>query len=607
MRNTDVYCTFFLHRDKRVDFRQAENIKEVVLSHKMDLQPGCLSAYTSSKLQYEVRWTSPREIRWLDCSTCPPQPVDTSCVTHIKGNQIYDMCCFMDAEELILVATQGVLGLHAYDTFENEVVWTAKGRYSGMEQEMNAQALATDELGHLFVSDSNNTCIHVISTDRKQYLGTLVKEENQDLAICWCKGIASLLVAYTLDRRTYHVNLIRDTSLEIPGVADKQTDLSEPTQEMEDEIIVDVVSDLEDREVVPEKIQEDKSTKEPIEETDLPLMAETAEVSAERTNQELVENAKNASEKSREDSRKEGGNDLVDSDTTEDIDVSQDAVGEATEECSTEIPREVAKNGVVETVQLEVAKDLTEIVQKGGTGDKEEPQKGTTEDITETHEEDISVGQDRIQEDTIETQEGTIEDISVGEDAIEENIIETQEDTSGDISVGEDAIEVDVIETQESITQDTTETQEATTEEVIETQEDTTENISVGQEGTTEDINTQVGTTQRSIETQEGTTQIISVEQSTIEYVNDGQECSADDSGEAQDGATEDAIKPQEGSNQDTNKTQEGTSQKGSTEDDIEAQEGTTEDIIETQEGSNQDTTHDTSVEPRECKSQYYY
>ena len=168
---SSVYYTLLSCRNKKIDFRKAENLSTVVLNHKMDLQPGCLSAYSSSKLQYEVRSTSHHEVRWLDCSTFPPKPVDTSCVNQIHGNKIYDMCCFTDAEEPILVATQGVLGLHAYSTFENEVVWTAKGKPPGMEKEVNVQALATDGLGHLFVSDNNNMCIHVISTDRKQYSG----------------------------------------------------------------------------------------------------------------------------------------------------------------------------------------------------------------------------------------------------------------------------------------------------------------------------------------------------------------------------------------------------------------------------------------------------
>ena len=620
--------TFFSNRDKRVDFHQAENIKEVVLSHKMDLQPGCLSAYSSSKLQYEVRWTSPGEIRWLDCSTCPPQPVDTSCVTHKKGNQIYDMCHFMDAGEPILVATHGVLGLYAYDTFENEVLWTAKGKSVGMEREMNAQALATDELGHLFVSDSNNTCIHVISTDRNQYLGTLVKEENQNLAICWCNSIASLLVAYTLDRRTYHVNLIRDTSLDIPGAADKQTDLTETTQETEDELIVDVVSDLEVGEVVLEEIREEKTTKEPIEGTDLPLSAETTEASTERTNREHAEIpeesvTENASEKSREDSGKEGRNtDTIDpevgGDTTEDIDVSQDAVGEATEECAVEIPREAAGNDVVKTTQLELAEDLTEIVQKGGAGDVEEPQKDITEDITETQEADISVGEDAITEDITETQEADISvgedaiieditetreaDISVGEDAITEDITETQE---ADISVGEDAIIEDITETREAdisvgedaITEDITETQEGITKGMIETQEGTTQNIGAGQEGNTEDIGTQDGTTQH--ETEEDSTQNIGVEQSTTKYVtDDGLEGSAEDASETQDGTSKDAIESQKSSNQDTNEMQKDTNE-----------EDTTEDATESQDGSNQDTdkiqdTNNIIIEAQEATTQ---
>ena len=610
----------------------------------MDFQPGCLSAYSSSKLQYEVRWTSPREIRWLDCSTCPPQPVDTSCVTHKKGNQIYDMCHFMDAGEPILVATHGVLGLYAYDTFENEVLWTAKGRCAGMEQEMNARGLATDELGHLFVSDSNNTCIHVISTDRNQYLGTLVKEENQDLVICWCNSIASLLVAYTLDRKTYHVNLIRDTSLEIPGAADKQTDLTETIQETEDEIIVDVVSDLEVGEVVPEIIREGKSTERPIEETDLPPSAETAEISAERTNQEHAEIpeenvAENAPEKSREDTEKEGGNTgavdpEVGSDTTEDLDVSLDVVGDAGEECSTDVPREAASNDVVETAQLEIAKDLTEIVQKGGAGDMEEPQKDTTEDITETQEEDISVGEegieenietqedttgdisgttgdisvgeDAITEDIIETQEGTTGDINVGEDAITEDITEAQEGTTGDngatgdISVGEDAIREDIIETlegttgdinvgEDAITEDITEAQEGVTKEMIETQEGTTQNISAGQEGITEDISTQEGTTQH--ETQEGSTQNISVKQSTTKYVTDRLEGSAEDASEKQEGTSKDTIESQKGSNQDTNEMQKDTNQEDTTEDGVLKTQDAHNIITEAQEGTTQITT----------------
>ena len=192
----------------------------VALSHSVTRQPGRLSSSLSlssvspTVLQYEDRWTTPREIHWLDCSTVPPKPFEGITVTHTDQNQIHDMCSAQNEGKQLFITTQAADGVCAYNASTDKLEWSLEGKLLGMKQEISAEAVTTDGFGSLFMYDANNACIQVCSVDGS-YLGTVLKEENQNLAkpwrICWCSKISSLIVAHTKEKQ-YHISMIRDTT-----------------------------------------------------------------------------------------------------------------------------------------------------------------------------------------------------------------------------------------------------------------------------------------------------------------------------------------------------------------------------------------------------------
>ena len=67
-----------------------------------------------------------------------------------------DMCCTVNGEKQVFVASHGNLGLHAYDMETGAVLWKTGGTLSGMDENLYASGHTTDEKGHIFVCDANN-------------------------------------------------------------------------------------------------------------------------------------------------------------------------------------------------------------------------------------------------------------------------------------------------------------------------------------------------------------------------------------------------------------------------------------------------------------------
>ena len=197
--------SYFDFRDKmQIDFHNADRLKKVVHSHLVSShRPGRLCTASSSMLLYEDQSKDPREVRWLNCSTSPPKPANFAagaCSTHTQQDIVWDMCCVKHEHEKLVVTTKGYQGVYAYNTTSDKVQWHMKGKVAGMKQEICAEALTTDGLGHLFVCDRDNECIQIFTVDGT-YMGPLLKERRQSLEqplkLRWNKFKISLVIAHT--------------------------------------------------------------------------------------------------------------------------------------------------------------------------------------------------------------------------------------------------------------------------------------------------------------------------------------------------------------------------------------------------------------------------
>ena len=154
--------------------------------------------FTSSPttLLYEDVSKYPLAVRWLDCNTSPPQPASGINVTHTQQIQVWDMCFVKHGDNELLITTRGKGGgVYGYNTGTNKLEWIVKGQLYGMKKNICAEAITTDECGHLFVCDTKNVCIQMFSLDGT-YLGCALQAGEQDLGgpwrIRWCKGTSSL-------------------------------------------------------------------------------------------------------------------------------------------------------------------------------------------------------------------------------------------------------------------------------------------------------------------------------------------------------------------------------------------------------------------------------
>ena len=82
----DIVCSVFFLRfqrdGKKIEFRDANNLRMILLTYKPPVRPGCLAVTPPSLLFYEEMGKPGRyvprecsgEVRTLDCSTNPPRP-----------------------------------------------------------------------------------------------------------------------------------------------------------------------------------------------------------------------------------------------------------------------------------------------------------------------------------------------------------------------------------------------------------------------------------------------------------------------------------------------------------------------------------------------------
>ena len=100
-----------------------------------------------------------------------------------------------EKKELILVTAESLMGIKAYDLSSGTVEW--EKNIPGMTK----SAMISDGHGHLFVSDKDNKCIHMLSASDGHYLGYLVKRGDQGLGspsrAAWSEEKSSLIIAHT--------------------------------------------------------------------------------------------------------------------------------------------------------------------------------------------------------------------------------------------------------------------------------------------------------------------------------------------------------------------------------------------------------------------------
>ena len=136
-----------------------------------------------------------KEIRWLDCSTIPPNESQETILP--TTTPIWNMC--FDRQEashkrLVIFTACGLEGIYAYNIDTKLLEWI---KTIG---DMESAGVTTDGHGHLFVCDAFNNCVHMLSVSDGKYLGRLIDKGklgiDQPSWSAWSEEMSSLIVAH---------------------------------------------------------------------------------------------------------------------------------------------------------------------------------------------------------------------------------------------------------------------------------------------------------------------------------------------------------------------------------------------------------------------------
>ena len=103
--------------------------------------------------------------------------------------------------QLVAICSSG-RGIICFDKTFNKSLWAIKGAFRECDAEMKVEGVTTDDMGHIFVCDSKNSCIRIFSTSGI-YTDTILRDGEaglgQLLKAKWCSTTGSLVVAHCVE------------------------------------------------------------------------------------------------------------------------------------------------------------------------------------------------------------------------------------------------------------------------------------------------------------------------------------------------------------------------------------------------------------------------
>ena len=161
-----------------IEFRNRENLNEIILTHSV----------------------APHQVK--------PKPLGITANSNFRCVQ--DMCAAESENEklLIVISYEENELIRAFTCTTGELKWRALKKIpSGTFQ---SSSITGDVNGRLFVADHTNECIQMFSASDGQYLGCLLKREDQGLGIVeilrWSEATASLVVGHQEGRFRHHLD-----------------------------------------------------------------------------------------------------------------------------------------------------------------------------------------------------------------------------------------------------------------------------------------------------------------------------------------------------------------------------------------------------------------
>ena len=180
----------------KIDFHDMKKKDTILLT--LDLKghnPGCLG--TKGHILSYVDWsTTPRSLKFVDCSCFPPEVQESESLT-LSNDLVVDVCLVQTNNSLRAVISTDK-ALSAYDVNGGTPLWQISSKIGSGKESLYPWGICTNDKGHLFVADRANDCIHLIGVD-----GTFMKTIPDELPyvqeIIWDLDHGRLIVQYEED------------------------------------------------------------------------------------------------------------------------------------------------------------------------------------------------------------------------------------------------------------------------------------------------------------------------------------------------------------------------------------------------------------------------
>ena len=206
----------FCRNTKKIQFRDLADLRKVL--GKCSLAPDrpsrlCTAHSCTTAVLYFDESTQQGQLKILKCFKVPKSPGSITGIVGPCGKEIWDSILIPNDNKkhlIVMVAgiTKEIEGKYfkcaseiCAVSLKSQIVWSVKGKLPGFEKEMCAESITTDEKGRVFVCDTNNNCVHVVSAENGIYVGCLLKEGERNLGkprlIRWSKRLSSLIVTHT--------------------------------------------------------------------------------------------------------------------------------------------------------------------------------------------------------------------------------------------------------------------------------------------------------------------------------------------------------------------------------------------------------------------------
>ena len=203
----------FSRKKHTIEFRNGSDLNDIILTHLVKPhKPRSVSKLDKSTLLYVDGATTPNEVRYLNCSVSPPKRATVVGVTHTtQQNPVAGICTAQFGDKTLLVTTDKLDSVNAYDIAQDRIVWQVKGKLTGMESAIRPRAVALDGRGHLLVCDTD--CVWMLSTDGV-YMGVVFKigeRIGKPENIFWCSRNRWFLIHHYKDNR----NMITSVEIDI--------------------------------------------------------------------------------------------------------------------------------------------------------------------------------------------------------------------------------------------------------------------------------------------------------------------------------------------------------------------------------------------------------